>query len=379
MSLFQEFNLDSKLIEALSEQEYKKPTPIQKKAIPIILEGRDLIGCAQTGTGKTAAFALPILNRYVNVAKDPNVFNRIKVLVLAPTRELAIQIGENFRTYGQFANIQTGVIFGGVTPKRHIKVLKKEPSILVATPGRLNDLLEDGVVDLSSLDVFVLDEADRMLELGMLQDVKDIIALLPKERQNLMFSATMPKEIASLVASILHNPVRIEVKQEKRYQPKIIQEVYFLEETHKGEKLIDILKDGDYESVLIFVRTKKKADKLAKFINVNNIRTKAFHGDINQTQRIKVLDMFKNKEIRVLVATDVAARGIDIDQLEVVINFNIPNVPETYIHRIGRTGRAGEKGLAISLCSKDEREFLDRIEKLQGVKVTNSSLTLGRN
>lgn len=369
MSLFQEFNLDTKLIEAISEQEYKKPTPIQEKAIPIILEGRDLIASAQTGTGKTAAFALPILNRYANSTMDPNVFNRIKVLVLAPTRELAIQIGESFKTYGQFAQIQTGVIFGGVTPKRHIKVLKKEPSIVVATPGRLKDLLEDGVVDLSSLDVFVLDEADRMLELGMLQDVKDIIALLPKERQNLMFSATMPKEISSLVSTILKNPVRIEVKQEKKHQPKITQEVYFLEETHKGEKLIEILKDSDYESVLIFVRTKKKADKLAKFINVNNIRTKAFHGDINQTQRIKVLDMFKNKEIRVLVATDVAARGIDIDQLEAVINFNIPNVPETYIHRIGRTGRAGEKGVAISLCSKDEREFLDRIEKLQGAKV----------
>ncbi len=369
MSLFQEFNLDAKLIEAISEQEYKKPTPIQEKAIPIILEGRDLIASAQTGTGKTAAFALPILNRYANSTMDPNVFNRIKVLVLAPTRELAIQIGESFKTYGQFAHIQTGVIFGGVTPKRHIKVLKKEPSIVVATPGRLKDLLEDGVVDLSSLDVFVLDEADRMLELGMLQDVKDIIALLPKERQNLMFSATMPKEISSLVSTILKNPVRIEVKQEKKHQPKITQEVYFLEETHKGEKLIEILKDSDYESVLIFVRTKKKADKLAKFINVNNIRTKAFHGDINQTQRIKVLDMFKNKEISVLVATDVAARGIDIDQLEAVINFNIPNVPETYIHRIGRTGRAGEKGVAISLCSKDEREFLDRIEKLQGAKV----------
>jgi ATP-dependent RNA helicase RhlE len=369
MSLFQEFNLDVKLIEAISEQEYKKATPIQEKAIPIILEGRDLIGCAQTGTGKTAAFALPILNRYVNTILDPNVFNRIKVLVLAPTRELAIQIGESFKTYGQFAHIQTGVIFGGVTPKRHIKVLKKEPSIVVATPGRLKDLLEDGVVDLSSLDVFVLDEADRMLELGMLQDVKDIIALLPKERQNLMFSATMPKEISALVSTILKNPVRIEVKQEKKHHPKITQEVYFLEETHKGEKLIEILKDNVYESVLIFVRTKKKADKLAKFINVNNIRTKAFHGDINQTQRIKVLDMFKNKEIRVLVATDVAARGIDIDQLEAVINFNIPNVPETYIHRIGRTGRAGEKGVAISLCSKDEREFLDRIEKLQDMKV----------
>lgn len=369
MSLFQEFNLDAKLIEAISEQEYKKPTPIQEKAIPIILEGRDLIASAQTGTGKTAAFALPILNRYANSTMYPNVFNRIKVLVLAPTRELAIQIGESFKTYGQFAHIQTGVIFGGVTPKRHIKVLKKEPSIVVATPGRLKDLLEDGVVDLSSLDVFVLDEADRMLELGMLQDVKDIIALLPKERQNLMFSATMPKEISSLVSTILKNPVRIEVRQEKKHQPKITQEVYFLEETHKGEKLIEILKDSDYESVLIFVRTKKKADKLAKFINVNNIRTKAFHGDINQTQRIKVLDMFKNKEISVLVATDVAARGIDIDQLEAVINFNIPNVPETYIHRIGRTGRAGEKGVAISLCSKDEREFLDRIEKLQGVKV----------
>ena len=369
MSLFEEFNLDIKLIQAINDQGYKQPTPIQKKAIPSILEGRDILGCAQTGTGKTAAFALPILNRYVDNIIDANVYHRIKVLVLAPTRELAIQIGESFRIYGKQTHIHTGVIFGGVTPKRHIKVLKKEPTILVATPGRLKDLLDNNVIDLSDLDIFVLDEADRMLELGMLRDVKDIMSVLPKQRQNLMFSATMPKEISLLVSKILNNPVKIEVKQEKKYQPQIVQQVFYIEETHKAEKLIDILVESKVESILVFVRTKKKADKLAKLININNIRTRAFHGDINQSQRIKVLDMFKNKEIRVLVATDVAARGIDIDRLDMVINFNIPNVPETYVHRIGRTGRAGEKGLAISLCSQGEREFLDRIKKHNSVRV----------
>jgi len=369
MTLFNTFNLDGKLVEAIESQAYKTPTSIQTKAIPLILEGRDLIGCAQTGTGKTAAFALPILDRYVKVTTDPHAFNRIKALVLAPTRELAIQIGESFRIYGQWTEIRTGVVFGGVTPKRHMKVLKKEPSILVATPGRLRQLIEEGSIDLSAIEVFVLDEADRMLELGMVEDVKSIIAMLPKSRQNLMFSATMPKEIRTLAASFLNNPVHIEVKPEKKNQPKIIQEVYYLEETHKAEKLIDILKEKKNISVLIFVRTKKKADKLAKSININNIRTRAFHGDINQSQRIKTLEMFKNKEIQVLVATDVAARGIDIDGLDMVINFNIPNVPQTYIHRIGRTGRAGEKGRAISLCSKDEQVFLKRIEQFQGKKI----------
>ncbi len=372
MPSFEDFSLDNELLEAIAKETYTKPTIIQQKAIPIIMSGQDLLGIAQTGTGKTAAFALPILNRLTKVPVDPEVYNRVKALVLVPTRELALQIGESFNTYGQFTTVKAGVIFGGVTPKRHIKVLKREPSILVATPGRLKSLAEDGYLDLGSIEVFVLDEADRMLEMGMVQDVKDVIAMLPKNRQTLMFSATMPSEVTSLVKSILHNPKKIEVAQEKKPNPQITQQVCYIEETHKAERLIELLCEHEFESVMIFVRTKKKADKIAKTINISNIRnirTRAFHGDLSQNERMRVLDMFRRKEIQILVATDVAARGIDIEQLSAVVNFNIPNVPQTYIHRIGRTGRAGEKGFSISFCSKDEKAYLTAIENLQGKKL----------
>ncbi len=364
--LFQDLNLNPSIIKAIEGQKYKKPTPIQEKAIPSILSGKDLLGCAQTGTGKTAAFAIPILQILSKASIDHVAYNQIRALVLAPTRELAIQIGESFKTYGQHLDIQTGVIYGGVTPKRHIKVLKRAPNILVATPGRLLELVERGYVDLNSIEMFVLDEADRMLDLGMIQDVKTILSKLPKIRQNMLFSATIPKEFSTLIHSILRNPVKIEVKSTPTNKIDIKQIIYFVDEPDKTSLLLHLLKDKSFESVLVFVRTKKKADKVSKAINIANIRSKAIHGDKNQSERLKALEGFKNKEIRVLVATDVAARGIDIEKLSHVVNMDIPNVPETYIHRIGRTGRAGMGGTAISFCSNQETTFLKEIEKLQG-------------
>lgn len=353
-------------MKAIEDQKYKKPTGIQEKAIPLLLSGKDLLGCAQTGTGKTAAFAIPILERLSKDKRENEGAKPIRALVLAPTRELAIQIGESFTTYGQYLDLQTGVIFGGVTPKRHIKVLKREPDILVATPGRLLDLIEQGHVDLKCIEMFVLDEADQMLDAAMIQHVKQIISKLPKARQNMLFSATMPKVVMKLADSILRNPIKIKAEGETLDKIEIKQHVYFVEEPDKTSFLLQLLKEQAFESVLIFTRTKKKADKVSKAINVANMRSKAIHGDKNQSERQKALELFKNKEIKILVATDVAARGIDIDKLSHVVNMDIPNVPETYIHRIGRTGRAGMSGTAISFCSNEEKDYLKEIEKLQG-------------
>lgn len=366
---FQIFNLDTKIIQALKEKEYVTPTPIQSKAIPLILEGKDLIGEARTGTGKTAAFGLPILHKIGQTPYDPNVFHPVKALIIAPTRELAIQIGENLKGYAAHLDVNVGVIFGGVTPKRHMKVMKREPEVLVATPGRLLDLYEKECVDFGAIETFVIDEADRMLDLGMIEDVKRIMSLLPKKRQNLLFSATMPAGVTKLIKSLLKSPEHIKVKAPKAKKSGIKQVVYFVEEPDKTALLLELLKDPSYESVLVFARTKKRADKIAKDINIHNIRTKALHGDKNQSERTKAMALFKNKEIRVLVATDVAARGIDINLLSHVVNMNIPDVPETYIHRIGRTGRAGESGHAINMCSGLEKKFLKEIEKLQGQKI----------
>jgi len=367
--LFQDLNLNESIVAAIEDQKYKELTPIQEKSLSPLLSGSDLIGCAKTGTGKTAAFAIPILQTLHNNGFATEDNNKLGALILAPTRELAIQIGESFNTYGKYLNIKTGVVFGGITPKQHIKVMKREPNILVATPGRLVHLIELGYVDLKNINVFVLDEADMMLDSRMIKDVKTIISKLPKKRQTMLFSATMPKEVSKIANSILIKPVKVEVKKETLDKKEIKQLVYFVEEENKIELLLQLLKDKSFESVLVFVRTRKKADKVAKAINIANIRAKAIHGDRNQAMRQKVLEMFKNKEIRVLVATDVAARGIDIEKLSHVVNMNIPNVPETYIHRIGRTGRAGMDGTAISLCSSDEKEFLKDIEKFQGKEI----------
>ncbi|MGL4362967.1 MAG: DEAD/DEAH box helicase [Cellulosilyticaceae bacterium] len=362
---FQDIELEKLIIEGMEEKNYKNFTQIQEKAIPVLLSGRDLIGCAQTGTGKTDAFVIPVLQNILNKERIVCAEGKktIQALVLAPTRELAIQIGEQFKHYGERLNIEIGVIFGGVTPKRHIKVLKKEPEVLVATPGRLVDLMKQGFVDFKNITMLVLDEADQMLDIAMIKEVKEIIAQLPKNRQNILFSATISEDVNRLANKILKNPVKI--KSDNSSEIEIKQKVYFADETEKMEKLLELLKTEKFDSMIIFTRTKKKADKVSKAINVANIRNKAIHGDKNQSERQKALELFKQKEIKILVATDVAARGIDIDRLSHVINLDIPNVPETYIHRIGRTGRAGQSGVAISFCSEDEKIWLTNIEKLQ--------------
>ncbi len=360
---FTDLQIHPDIMKAIEEANYEKPTSIQEQAIPVLLNGRDVLGCAKTGTGKTAAFGIPMIQRLL---ENPVAGKPIRALILAPTRELAIQIGENIETYASHTEISVGVMYGGVTPKRHVKVIKREPDIIVSTPGRLLEFVEQGHINLETLEMFVLDEADQMLDDSMLKIVKHIIRKLPGTKQTMLFSATMPKEVMKLVNSLLKNPVKITVESTAEDKVDINQQVYFVEEPDKGAALLKWLKEETYESVIVFVRTKTKADKLSKMINVANIRNKALHGDKGQGERQKVLDLFKNKEIKVLIATDVAARGIDIDKLSHVVNFNIPNVPETYVHRIGRTGRAGMKGTAISYCSQEERPFLKDIETLQG-------------
>jgi len=363
---FQDMDINPSIIKAIDHKGYVNPTPVQEKAIPTIISGRDVLGCAQTGTGKTAAFAIPILQMAANYVNNSIPNNKIKALVLAPTRELAIQIGESFESYGKFLDVRIGVVFGGITPKRHIKVLKKEPHILVATPGRLLDLIGKGYADLSEVSIFVLDEADQMLDARTRDNVKEIIKLLPDKRQNTLFSATMPKEVIKLTNTILENPIKIDIKSSNNRGADIHQIVMYVEEPDKTSMLLKLLKANDYESVLIFVRTKKKADKVCKAINIQNIRTKAIHGDKSQSERLKALELFKNKEIKILVATDVAARGIDIFNISLVVNMDIPRVSETFVHRIGRTGRAGKSGMAISFCSKEEKDALGKIEQILG-------------
>ncbi|GAU78575.1 DEAD/DEAH box helicase [Fusibacter sp. 3D3] len=366
---FQDLNINQAIIKAIEDKKYSKPTEVQTKVIPAVLNGKDLLGCAHTGSGKTAAFAIPMLQLLSEASSSWTDQGKIRALVLAPTRELAIQIGESFSSYGKYLDLKIGVIYGGITPKQHIKVLKREPHILIATPGRLLDLIEKGVADLSAVALFVLDEADQMLDQKMIQDVKAAISKLPSERQNMLFSATMPNEVMKIVNRLLKNPVKIVDRNESLESADIKQLVYCVEEPDKASLLLELLKGKAYESVLVFTRTKKRADKVSKALNVANIRSKAIHGDKNQSERLMALELFKNKEIKVLVATDVAARGIDIKDISLVVNLDIPNVPETFIHRIGRTGRAGKSGLAISFCSTEEKESLMNIEKLQGKSI----------
>jgi len=367
---FKAFQLDQAMYKGIEDLGYSVPTPIQAQVIPYFMEGRDVLAIADTGTGKTAAFAIPMLELIGRTDCKVDRLNHIEGLVLAPTRELAIQIGESLNKYGKYRGVQTGVVFGGVTPKRHIKVLKREPRILVATPGRLLDLVEKQCADLSHVNYFILDEADRMLDQGMKEDVHEIISLLPENRQNMLLSATMPKEVLTLVNSLLKNPVELKIKSSKKAKANIDEQVYYIQEPNKVEALINLLQDPKMTSVLVFVRTKKRADKVCKAINLANIRTKAIHGDKNQSERQKSLWLFRNQDIRVLVATDVAARGIDIDHISHVINLNVPSVAETYVHRIGRTGRAGRKGQAITFCDQQEVEFLNDIKRIHSGKFT---------
>ena len=370
---FDDLKLHPFLLKAVKDEGYINPTKIQEKAIPHILNKKDILGSAQTGTGKTAAFALPILHHMIVDKNEPS-FKRINVLVVTPTRELAIQIGENFTTYSKYTDINNTVIFGGVKQIKQTDKLKKGIDILIATPGRLLDLMSQGYISLKDISYFVLDEADRMLDMGFINDIKKIIDKLPIQRQSLFFSATMPNNILKLSNSILNYPEKVSVHQTSATADTIDQLIYYTNKSDKRALLTDILKNKVLSQVLIFSRTKHGADRLVKNLKKKKITAVAIHGDKSQPQRQRALKSFKNKEVRVLVATDIAARGIDIDKLNFVINFDIPNEPETYVHRIGRCGRAGEKGQSISICEPEENIYAKDIEKL-----IKSSLTEIKN
>ena len=362
------FNLIAPLQMALDEQGYKKPTAIQEMAIPKLLEGHDLLGVAQTGTGKTASFALPILQTIAtnNSNSDSNKKRKIKALILAPTRELAIQISDSFRTYGKHLKLRSLVVYGGVSQHPQTKRLRQGVDILVATPGRLLDLVNQKHIRLGDVEQFVLDEADLMLDMGMIDDVKKIAKHLPAKRQTMLFSATMPKEIENLTRTLLNNPVKVEVTPTSSTVDTISQHIYYVDQGNKTNLLLHLLKNETIETALIFSRTKHGADKIVSALNNNGFKAEAIHANKSQNQRQKALKFFKNRRIRILVATDIAARGIDVSELSHVINYNLTEVPETYVHRIGRTGRSGNEGIALSFCSNEERAMLRRIEQLTG-------------
>lgn len=362
--LFKNLNIIEPILKALENEGYTTPTPIQERSIPAILEGNDLEGYAQTGTGKTAAFAVPILQLLYGKQKGETAPHSIKALVLAPTRELAIQIGESFTSYGKYTRLKNTVIFGGVPQNPQTDALKSGVDILIATPGRLLDLMQQGYISLQNIEFFVLDEADRMLDMGLGYDVKRIIAKLPKDRQTMLFSATMPKEISELIASILKKPVRVAVTPVSSTIDTVKQAIYFVDKRKKKALLIHLLRDKSLESVLVFSKTKHGANRITEELGKAGIEALAIHGNKSQNARQLALSSFKEKKVRVLVATDIAARGIDIDELSHVINYDLPEVPETYVHRIGRTGRAGAEGVALSFCDEDEKEYLRNIEKL---------------
>ncbi len=362
--LFEDLNIIRPILKALKDEGFTAPTPIQAQAIPLILEHRDILGCAQTGTGKTAAFAIPIIQLLHSDKKRTSPKRDIKCLILTPTRELAIQIGESFHSYGRNVSLKSKVIFGGVSSHSQIDALDTGVEIVIATPGRLLDLMSQNLVDLTNLQFFVLDEADRMLDMGFVADVKKIIKHLPAKRQTLFFSATMPPAITELSKSILVNPAKIEVSRVSSTATTINQVVYFVDKGNKKNLLIEVLRDDKIERALVFTRTKHGADKVVKDLLKVGISAQAIHGNKSQNSRQKALNNFKSKELRILVATDIAARGIDIEELTHVINFELPNIPESYVHRIGRTGRAGASGIAIAFCDVDEKEYLKDIQKL---------------
>jgi ATP-dependent RNA helicase RhlE len=367
---FEQLMLIEPILLALKSEGYTSPTPIQEKAIPVVLQRRDLLGCAQTGTGKTAAFAIPILQLlYQEKQQQQNHKKIIHALIVTPTRELAIQIWESFNNYGKHTGLRSQVIFGGVPQNAQTEKLKAGTDILIATPGRLLDLIEQKFITLDQLSFFVLDEADRMLDMGFIHDVKRIITKLPLKRQSLFFSATMPAEIQKLAASILHNPVKVEVAPVKSTSDLIRQALYYVDKTDKRSLLLHVLKDPAVASALVFTRTKHGADRVCKDLNKAGVKAAAIHGNKTQNARQNALSSFRNKSLRVLVATDLASRGIDVEELSHVINFEIPNIPETYVHRIGRTGRAGVNGIALSFCDQEEKAYLKDIVKLMAQKI----------
>ncbi len=360
---FQDLKLIEPLLRTVKAEGYAEPTPIQEQAIPYVLEGRDILGCAQTGTGKTAAFALPIIQQLLRrpSRQEPRP---IRALVLTPTRELAAQIGESFATYGRNTGIRFAVVFGGVNQQPQTASLKRGVDVLIATPGRLLDLSYQGLIDYYALEVFVLDEADRMLDMGFIRDVRKIVDMLPEKRQTLFFSATMEPEIRKLADNILRDPVSVTVTPPCSTVDLIEQSVYFVEKQDKPDLLAYLFEDPALKRVLIFTRTKYGADKVARILTRRRIRTEAIHGNKTQNARERALDSFKHGRVRALVATDIASRGIDVENISHVINYDLPNEPESYVHRIGRTGRAGESGIAISLCDTSERPYLLDIERL---------------
>ncbi|HLC65596.1 MAG TPA: DEAD/DEAH box helicase [Candidatus Nanoarchaeia archaeon] len=361
-------NLIEPLQRALKKEAYTEPTPIQVQAIPQLLKGKDMIGIAQTGTGKTAAFVLPILQ--IMSEKHTVAYpNLPRVLVIAPTRELAVQIGQSFSAYGRFLRFKHTVIFGGVSQLPQVNALSRGIDILIATPGRLLDLMNQGYIKLKDVEFFVLDEADRMLDMGFIHDVRRIVSLLPQKRQSLFFSATMPREVAELANKLLTNPVRVEVTPQATTVEAVEQHVFFVDQANKDALLVTLLLQEHLKCVLVFTRLKHRANKIAMMLTKNNIRADAIHGNKSQSQRSRALNDFKSGHVRVLVATDIAARGIDIDNISHVINYDLPNEPESYVHRIGRTARAGKAGNAFSFCAADERNFLRDIEKLTHVNI----------
>lgn len=366
---FEDLKLIPPILKALKDKNYVEPTPIQGKAIPIILKRQDVLGVAQTGTGKTAAFSIPIIQLIHQIEAKQVGKPTMRALILTPTRELAIQIEESIESYAKHTVVKQTVIFGGVKQYSQVQALRKGVHILVATPGRLLDLISQGIISLKTIKVFILDEADRMLDMGFINDIKRILPLLPKHRQSLFFSATMPNNIVKLSRDILKDPEKIEVSPVSSTAETIQQYLYYTNRTTKKNLLTHILKNEELDQVLVFSRTKRGADRIVKDLKRKKISAAAIHGDKAQNQRQKALKQFKAGEIRVLVATDIAARGIDIDKLMYVINYDVPNIAETYVHRIGRSGRAGEEGVAIAICEPEENEFIRDIEKLIKKKI----------
>ena len=366
---FQDLNLINPILKALEEKNYSQPTPIQAKAIPKVIEGFDLLGVAQTGTGKTAAFSIPIIQHIYKQIQNEKGYTKLRALILTPTRELAIQIDENIKEYSRYTKIYHTVIFGGVKQGRQVQEINKGVDILIATPGRLLDLISQGHISLKEIEMFVLDEADRMLDMGFIHDIKKLLKMLPYKRQSLFFSATMPPKITALSKEILNQPVRVEVTPQSSTAQTIEQVVYFTNRTSKKDLLVHILKDKAIKQVLVFTKTKHGADRVVKHLKRKFIKSAAIHGDKAQNQRQNALNAFKSGEIRVLVATDIASRGIDINKLQYMINFDIPHEPETYVHRIGRTGRAGEEGKAISISEPEDNIFVKEIETLIQQKI----------
>ncbi len=365
---FHSLNIIDPILRALEEEGYTNPTPVQEQAIPIVLQGTDLLGCAQTGTGKTAAFAVPIL-QLLSAGHSNEKRRKIRSLIVTPTRELAIQIDESFKAYGKYTGLNSTVVFGGVAQGPQTTILQRGVDVLIATPGRLLDLMNQGYISLKDIEIFVLDEADRMLDMGFIHDVKKLLAALPVKRQSLFFSATMAPEIIKLAATILHNPSKVMVTPSATTVDTVQQSVYFVDKGNKNALLVDILQDKNIRTALVFTRTKHGADKVVKVLLRYDIKAEAIHGNKGQNARQKALANFKDKSTRVLVATDIAARGIDVDDMEYVINFELPEVPETYVHRIGRTGRAGASGTAYTFCDATEKPLLKDIEKLIQIRI----------